>query len=116
MVANVSRHLKFLCANLDFLRRHLVEKPEMLLIGNDIANASDLYKYTQEAQDHLHKFQRQLCQLDGIVSTCARDDRYVPSGKICSAQRGSCLVYGATIAGIVGLVSVFSYFFQSSGK
>lgn len=38
----MSQHFKFLSANLQFLSRHLLEKPEMLLIGKDVTDASHL--------------------------------------------------------------------------
>jgi len=40
----MSQHFKFVSANLQFLNRHLREKPEMLLIGKDVADASHLVK------------------------------------------------------------------------
>jgi hypothetical protein len=41
-IANMSQHFKFLSANLQFLSNHLVDKPEMLLIGKDVTDASHL--------------------------------------------------------------------------
>ena len=41
-LANMSQHFKFLSANLQFLKRHLKDKPEMLLIGKDVADSSHL--------------------------------------------------------------------------
>jgi len=43
-IVNMSQHFKFVSANLQFLNRHLREKPEMLLIGKDVADASHLVK------------------------------------------------------------------------
>ena len=43
-VANMSQHFKFLSANLQILSRHLLEKPEMLLIGKDVTDASHLVR------------------------------------------------------------------------
>ena len=40
----MSQHFKFLSANLQFLSRHLLEKPEMLLIGKDVTDASHLVR------------------------------------------------------------------------
>jgi len=45
LLANMSQHFKFLSANLQFLKRHLKEKPEMLIIGKDVADATHLVSF-----------------------------------------------------------------------
>ena len=53
IISNVSRHLKLLNAHIQFLGRHIRDKPEMLKLGNDVADASHMAQFTQDARKNV---------------------------------------------------------------
>jgi len=68
LIASVGQHLKLLNANVEFLARHIREKPEMLKLGTDVATITDIAKFTQESRQNLLVLNRTIGKLEVAVS------------------------------------------------
>ena len=54
LISTVGHHLKLLNANVEFLARHIREKPQMLQLGNDVASIEDIARFTLDKGKFLH--------------------------------------------------------------
>jgi len=78
LIASVGQHLKLLNANVEFLARHIREKPEMLKLGTDVATITDISKFTQESRQNLFLLNRTIEKLEVAVSKEAGENRNFP--------------------------------------
>ena len=78
IISSVGRHLKFLRANVDYLNRNLKEKPQMLLLGSDVANISDIAKFTLEARQNMSQLASTLDKLQSTVQRLSKDPQNFP--------------------------------------
>ena len=67
LISTVGHHLKLLNANVEFLARHIREKPQMLQLGNDVASIEDIARCTLESRQKLLVLNRTMEKLEGVV-------------------------------------------------
>ena len=67
LISTVGHHLKLLNANVEFLARHIREKPQMLQLGNDVASIEDIARFTLESRQKLLVLNRTMEKLEGVV-------------------------------------------------
>lgn len=96
MTANVARHLKFLSANIQFLKRHLQETPQMLRIGQDVANVQVLGDHVRQSFENALVTYRQLDSLKTVVDKLAKDENYLPADKIGPKSNNRVAVFTTT--------------------
>ena len=76
MAANLNRHLNFLKANIKFLNKNIGQHPEILRLGQDMANVGDLLKHVQESESSLRSTSQQLISLRKTLTKCSRDPNF----------------------------------------
>lgn len=68
IVGSISRHLKFIGQNVEFVHRQIRDKPEILEIGSEVSSVQDLDQFLLETKRNLRDCEYRLNSLRGILN------------------------------------------------
>jgi len=113
LIASVGQHLKLLNANVEFLARHIREKPQMLQLGTDVATITDIAKFTQESRQNLLALSRTIEKLEVAVSKEVGESDNFPIDSHYSEHtlsRKSKRKLSVIVAGFMTALAAFCYY------
>ena len=67
MVAKVSGHFRYIRANFEHLRKNISDCPELLRIGQDVANLADLTKKVQASKVSIEATKKEISRLEILL-------------------------------------------------
>merc|ERR1712014_568216 len=73
-------------ANIKFLNKNIDQHPEILRLGQDMANVGDLLNHVQESESSLRSTSQQLASLKKTLTKCSRDPNFSPPDVIHSSN------------------------------
>merc|ERR1719479_158055 len=78
MIANITDHFKFIRANVEHLRKNVTDCPELLKIGQDVANLSDLRKRLGASKSSITATSKEITRLQVVLDGFKNDSRFHP--------------------------------------
>ena len=82
----MGRHLKLLNAHVEFLARHIRDKPEMLRLGNDVADVSHIVQFAHDAGQNMTSLNKSLAKLECALQREAGNKDNFPTDAIGSRK------------------------------
>jgi len=82
MVANLDRHLAFLTANLKFLKKNVDEHPELLRLGQDVADVKAMMTHVRKAKASAAATANQLRLLEKTLDDYTGDPNFSPADRV----------------------------------
>ena len=82
MIANMNNHMKFLSANVSYLTKNIKEHPELLRIGQDVADLSILVNYVRSSKDQINKFTKEIKNLNRVLGKHKGDPQFAAVDKL----------------------------------
>ena len=67
MIANVSDHSKYIRANVEHLRKNILDCPDLLSIGQEVANLSDLNKRVTASKASIIATSKEISRLQSVL-------------------------------------------------
>ena len=109
-IANIGEHTKFISASVNFIRRQLLEHPEIFSYGQDIADVRQLQLYVKKSLENLNNLKKKLLDLDKIVKKFAADSSLQPVDLIKGMEKKRPYrIISFTVIVITGALSYFWY-------
>ena len=76
IIGSISRHLKFIGQNVEFVHRQIRDKPEILDIGSEVSNVQDLEQFLRETQRNLRDCEYRLSSLKGVLKCTKKGENW----------------------------------------
>ena len=116
MVAKVSEHFRYIRANFEHLRKNISDCPELLRIGQDVANLADLTKKVQASKVSIEATKKEISRLEILLKGLENDSIFRPVDQI-EEQKNQILntKTAVFVVGAIGLLTTFWYIKKTSG-
>ena len=116
MVAKVSEHFRYIQANFEHLRKNISDCPELLRIGQDVANLSDLTKKVQASKVSIEATKKEISRLEILLKGLEKDSIFRPVDVIEEPKNQILNTKTAVfVVGAIGLITTFWYIKKTSG-
>ena len=116
MVAKVSEHFRYIQANFEHLRKNISDCPELLRIGQDVANLSDLTKKVQASKVSIEATKKEISRLEILLKGLENDSIFRPVDLIEEPKNQILNTKTAVfVVSAIGLLTTFWYIKKTSG-
>merc|ERR1719270_811317 len=109
LISSVGHQLKLLNANVEFLTRHIRDKPQMLQLGNDVASIEDIAKFTIESRQKLSLLSRTMEKLEKAVMKKVVDKNNYPLDYVGTSKKGKITTLSVIVTSFVAVFSIVYY-------
>ncbi len=112
IIASVSRHMKFLSANIEYINRNIRDKPQFLQYGCDVATIGDIAKFTRESQENLSVLNKTIVKLDSLVSRQVGNAKNYPldsteESAVPKKRKDLALIFALSVISFLGIYAIY---------
>ena len=117
MIANISDHFKYIRANVEHLRKNISDCPELLRIGQEVANLSDLNKRVAASKASIIATSKEISRLQSVLEGLSNDPRFRPVDLISDNTKiNSKKSYAKMFIGSVAILGGMWYIYKYGNK
>jgi ankyrin repeat/SAM/basic leucine zipper domain-containing protein 1 len=115
MIANISDHFKYIRANVEHLRKNISDCPELLRIGQDVANLSDLNKRAAASKASIIATSKEISRLQSVLEGLSNDPRFRPVDLISdntiniNSKKSYAKILICSVAFLGGMWGIYKY-------
>ena len=115
MIANISDHFKYIRANVEHLRKNISDCPELLRIGQEVANLSDLNKRAAASKASIIATSKEISRLQSVLEGLSNDPRFRPVDLISdntiniNSKKSYAKILICSVAFLGGMWGIYKY-------